>query len=127
VLLIRDTLRFEGIIPAVFSPFNRKLEIDEEGYSETLRFLMSQGVPSLMCAGSTGEGAALAREERKRLVSITVEGADHRVPVIASTGAPRTNETITYTKDAKRCWSRRSARDHSLLCHTEQHRIDRSL
>jgi len=94
-------LRLEGIIPAVITPFTQKYEIDEDGYRETLRFLMAQGVRGLMCAGSTGEGATLTREERKGLISTTVEEAKSRVPVIAGTGAPSTNETVIYTRDAK--------------------------
>jgi len=51
--------------------------------------------------GTTGESATLTPQEHERVVAVTVEVVNKRIPVIAGTGSNSTDEAITFTKHAK--------------------------
>ncbi|MFQ5996582.1 MAG: 4-hydroxy-tetrahydrodipicolinate synthase [Dehalococcoidales bacterium] len=94
-------VKIEGIIPAMLTPFTEKGELDINGIRETVEFFIENGVNEIMCLGSTGEAAALIKEERIKVTETTVRAANGRVPVMVGTGAPTTREVIEQTKEAK--------------------------
>lgn len=94
-------MKVEGIIPAMLTPFTKTGELDVDGIRETVNFLIENRVSEIMCLGSTGEAAALTKEERIKVIETTVEAAKGRVPVMAGTGAPTTREVIEQSKEAK--------------------------
>ena len=94
-------IKVEGIIPAMLTPFTEKGEIDVNGIRETVDFFIESGVSEIMCLGSTGEAAALIKEERIKVTETTVKATNGRVPVMVGTGAPTTREVIEQTKEAK--------------------------
>jgi 4-hydroxy-tetrahydrodipicolinate synthase len=94
-------VKIEGIIPAMLTPFTEKGELDVNGIRETVEFFIENGVSEVMCLGSTGEAAALIKEERIKVTETTVKAANGRVPVMVGTGAPTTREVIEQTKEAK--------------------------
>lgn len=94
-------MKVEGIIPAMLTPFTKAGELDVDGIRETVNFLIENRVSEIMCLGSTGEAAALTKEERIKVIETTVEAAKGRVPVMAGTGAPTTREVIEQSKEAK--------------------------
>lgn len=96
------TMKVKGIIPAMLTPFTEKGEVDGNGIGETVDFLIESGVSGIMCIGSTGEAAALNKEERIEVIETTVKAAKGRVPVMAGTGAPTTKEVIEKSKEAKK-------------------------
>ena len=51
--------------------------------------------------GTTGESATLEYEEHYRVIELTIQVVNGRVPVIAGTGANSTSETIMMTGKAK--------------------------
>jgi len=91
---------FEGIIPAIITPFTKKGEIDEEAFQENIEFLIESGVHGIAVAGSVGEFFSLATEERKRLFETTVAQAKKRITVLAGTGAITTKEAVELTEFA---------------------------
>lgn len=97
-----DKLELNGIIPAIVTPFTDDGELDENSLREHINYLLSQGIHGILVNGSTGEAENLSREERKRIIQITVEEVGGRVPVIAGTGVPSTRTTIELTEDAKK-------------------------
>jgi 4-hydroxy-tetrahydrodipicolinate synthase len=92
--------KFEGIIPAMVTPFTEKGEVNFTGIKENVDFLIENGVSQILCLGGTGEVAALTREECIRIIETTVKATNGRIPVIAGTGAPSTMEVIERTKEA---------------------------
>ena len=94
-------IKVEGIIPAMLTPFTEKGELDVNGIRETVNFFIESGVSEVMCLGSTGEAAALTKEERIKVTETTVKATNNRVPVMVGTGAPTTREVIEQTKEAK--------------------------
>jgi len=83
-----------GIIPPMATPFTATGELDETAVAEQVEFLIGQGVHGLAAGGSTGEGHTLDHAEFKRLIELTVNAADGRVPVIAGIIVDSTRDAV---------------------------------
>lgn len=94
---------FEGILPAIITPFKRNLamDLDLEGLASNIEFLIENGVHGIVPCGSTGESATLSFEEHEEVIAATIETVNGRVPVIAGTGSNNTAEAVRFTKAAK--------------------------
>lgn len=93
--------RFEGAITAMVTPM-RDGHIDEKGLVDMIEFQIGGGVHGIVPCGTTGESATLSFEEHKRVIDLTVQTVNGRVPVIAGTGANNTMEAIELTESAKK-------------------------
>jgi len=93
-------MKFKGLMPAIITPMNQDGEIDLEGLKENIEFYIEAGCTGIVANGSTGEAVNLSREERIAVIKKVVEIAKGKVKVIAGTGAPTTNVTLQYTRDA---------------------------
>jgi 4-hydroxy-tetrahydrodipicolinate synthase len=93
--------RLEGIVVAMVTPFNDDESLDEEGLRAVVRFLVERGVHGLFPAGSQGEFYALAADEWRRVLDITLEIAGGRVLVMAHAGAVTTREAIALARYAE--------------------------
>jgi 4-hydroxy-tetrahydrodipicolinate synthase len=91
---------FEGAMTALVTPFREDC-IDEKTFAELVAWQIAEGTQGLVPCGTTGEAPSLTSSERDRLVRITVEVADRRVPVIAGTGTNCTASSIATTAAAK--------------------------
>jgi len=92
--------RLHGIIPAMITPLAGEEELNEPALRRLVGFLTDGGVHGLLPLGTTGEAWALSRAERRRVLEVTVEETDGRIPVYAGTGAPSTSEVISLNRDA---------------------------
>ena len=94
---------FEGVLPAVITPFRRNLsmDLDLEGLASNIEFLIENGVHGVVPCGSTGESATLSFEEHEIVIEKTIDVVNGRVPVIAGTGSNNTAEAVRFTKTAK--------------------------
>lgn len=93
--------RFSGIYPAVATAFDASEEIDEQAQRRLVSRLIESGVHGLFPAGTTGESSALCADEKKRVVSIVIDEARGRVPVLASAGAITTRECVALAEHAQ--------------------------
>ncbi|MDN5320691.1 MAG: hypothetical protein PWP49_1111 [Thermococcaceae archaeon] len=94
-------MKFEGIFPPGITPFKND-EVDEEKLTEYLDFLIKGKVHGLFMLGTNGEGPLLTFEEKKKVIKITVEHVNGKIPVIAGTGCVSTKETIELSKYAEK-------------------------
>ena len=92
---------FTGSLVAIVTPF-RKGTIDERALSDLIEWQIANGTNGIVPCGTTGESATLTHEEHNRVIELTVEVVNRRVPVIAGTGSNSTNEAIALTQHAKR-------------------------
>ena len=94
---------FEGVYPALITPFKDNLnrDLDLDGLSSNIEFLISEGVHGIVPCGSTGESATLTFEEHEKVTSRAIDAANGRVPVLAGTGSNNTVEAVRFTKAAK--------------------------
>ncbi|RMH04844.1 MAG: 4-hydroxy-tetrahydrodipicolinate synthase [Nitrospirae bacterium] len=91
---------FTGSLVAIVTPF-RHGRIDEPAFRELIEFQIANGTHGIVPCGTTGESATLSPQEHERMVALTVEAVNHRVPVLAGTGSNSTEEALAFTKHAK--------------------------
>ncbi len=90
---------FEGVLPALITPFTEDNEIDEEGLRRNIEFLIDGGVSGIVPCGTTGESATLSVREHEKVIEIAVDCST--VPVVAGTGSNNTTEALELTRFAK--------------------------
>lgn len=91
---------FSGSLVAIVTPFSNG-KFDEKAMAELIEFHIKHGTHGIVPCGTTGESATLTAEEHERVVAVTVEVVNKRIPVIAGTGSNSTEEAIVFTKHAK--------------------------
>ncbi len=91
---------FSGSLVAIVTPFSNG-KFDEKAMAELIEFHIKHGTNGIVPCGTTGESATLTAEEHERVVAVTVEVANKRIPVIAGAGSNSTEEAIVFTKHAK--------------------------
>ncbi|MBI5683244.1 MAG: 4-hydroxy-tetrahydrodipicolinate synthase [Deltaproteobacteria bacterium] len=90
---------FKGSMVAIVTPFKNG-KVDEKALKSLIEFQIKNGTDAIVPCGTTGESATLSYEEHNRVIEITIETVDKRVPVIAGTGSNSTSETIMLTQHA---------------------------
>ena len=91
---------FTGAMTAMVTPF-RNGKVDEGRLREQVEYQIAQGIDGLVPVGTTGESPTLDFAEHERVISLTVEYARKRVPVIGGTGGNATNEAMELHRHAK--------------------------
>ena len=94
-------MTFHGSITALVTPF-KKGKIDEKALQKIVAYQISHGTDGLVPTGTTGESPTLSHEEHHRVISIVVDAAAKKVPVIAGTGSNSTDEAVSLTAFAKK-------------------------
>lgn len=93
---------FTGCGTALVTPFREDGSLDED----TLRRLVSRqvksGVDFLVPCGTTGESPTLSHREHLRIVEITVQEANGRIPILAGAGGYDTAHVIGLVGELKR-------------------------
>ena len=94
-----------GAFTALVTPFTEDGAIDETAFREFVRWQLLAGIDGLVPCGTTGEAPTLTREERERVIELTVAAVAERpwrrrVTVIAGTGTNDTAATIRATRRA---------------------------
>ena len=92
---------FKGSFVAIVTPFKNG-KIDEKKFKELVEFQIKNGTNGIIPTGCTGEAATLAHQEQKRLMKLTCEIVNKRVPVVAGAGSNSTEEAIDLTKYARK-------------------------
>ncbi|HWM83327.1 MAG TPA: 4-hydroxy-tetrahydrodipicolinate synthase [Pseudolabrys sp.] len=93
--------RLKGSIPPLLTPF-RDGAVDEDAYAQLVEMQIAQGSHGILVNGTTAEPATLTIEERNRLVTLAIEVAKGRVPVVAATGSQSLAETRVLTAHAQK-------------------------
>ena len=91
---------FSGSIPALVTPF-RDCRVDEAAFRDLVEWQVAEGSSALVPCGTTGESATLDHDEHHRGVSLCIEAAAGRVPVIAGVGSNDTRVAIANMKRAQ--------------------------
>ncbi len=97
----QDEAMFKGSITALATPFDADGAIDEDAFVRLVEWQIEEGTRALVPCGTTGEAPALSAEEQRRLITLAVETARGRVPVIAGCGTNSTEATIERVRAAE--------------------------
>jgi 4-hydroxy-tetrahydrodipicolinate synthase len=90
-----------GCGTALVTPFEDSGEFDEKAFRALVEWQIEEGIHFLVPCGSTGEAATLTPDEHRRVVEITVEQVNGRVPVAAGAGSNDTRKAIALSKEMK--------------------------
>ena len=93
---------FTGCGTALVTPFRADQSLDEQTLRRLIRRQIPAGINFLVPCGTTGESPTLTRTEHLRVVEITLEEAQHRVPVLAGAGGYNTREVIELARELER-------------------------
>jgi dihydrodipicolinate synthase/N-acetylneuraminate lyase len=93
-------MRFEGIIPAVTTPFGADGEIDRSALDANLAALLDAGVHGLVANGTMGEAGSLSNAERRTVVDAAVAAAGDGVPVVVGISSSTPAAAIALANDA---------------------------
>jgi 4-hydroxy-tetrahydrodipicolinate synthase len=90
--------RLSGCGTALVTPFSTNGSIDEAALRAFVDWQIEEGIHFLVPCGSTGEAATMTLEEHCRVVSIVVDQAKGRVPIVAGAGSNDTHKAIELSK-----------------------------
>jgi 4-hydroxy-tetrahydrodipicolinate synthase len=97
---VKETTMFRGSIPALVTPF-RDEAFDEAVFRDFVEWQIAEGSHGLVPCGTTGESATMDGVEQARVISVCVDQAKRRVPVIAGCGSNSTRIVIGHMKAAE--------------------------
>jgi len=98
----RNSVGWQGAIPAVITPFDEKGRIDRQAFIENADRQFEAGATGILVGGCTGEFWALSADERVQLYELGREAAAGRGIVFAGTGAVTVDETVRLTNAAEK-------------------------
>jgi 4-hydroxy-tetrahydrodipicolinate synthase len=93
-------VNWNGVMPAVTTPFNQDLGVDHRFLAEQCRWLLDNGCTGIVALGSLGEGATLSFDEKQEVLRTCIKAAQQRGPVVASISALTTSESVALARAA---------------------------
>ena len=91
--------KIRGSIPPIITPFVNG-EVDYRTYASLIEHQIKNGSHGILVNGTTAEPSTLTIDERNKLISVAVEVANGKIPVIAGTGSQSIIETKILTNHA---------------------------
>jgi 4-hydroxy-tetrahydrodipicolinate synthase len=91
---------FAGAGTALVTPFTRSGDLDETALRRLVKRQVEGGIDFLVPCGTTGESATLSAVEQERVIAITLEESDGKVPVLAGAGSNDTRAAVEKAKAA---------------------------
>jgi 4-hydroxy-tetrahydrodipicolinate synthase len=91
---------FDGVFPAMTTPFHDDESIDFETLQANARRLEEAGVDGVVPVGTTGESATMTHDEHVEVIEAVVEAIED-VPVIAGSGSNNTREALELSRRAE--------------------------
>ncbi len=93
-------MNWNGVMPAITTPFNQDLGVDYRFLAEQCRWLLDNGCTGIVALGSLGEGATLSFDEKQEVLRTCIKAAQQRGPVVASISGLTTSEVVALAKAA---------------------------
>ena len=93
-------MSFKGSFTALCTPFRDGL-VDEVALRRLVEFQIAGGTDGLVPCGTTGETPTLDRDERRRVIAITVEQNRGRARVVAGGPGNDTRASVEAAREAK--------------------------
>ncbi len=92
---------FHGSLVALITPFKNG-KLDENALEHMVEWHIKNGTDAIVPAGTTGECPTLTHEEHMRVVELTAQVANGRVPVLAGAGSNNPVEAVALTQAAEK-------------------------
>jgi 4-hydroxy-tetrahydrodipicolinate synthase len=92
-------MKLRGCGTALVTPFKHDGSIDEPALRDLVRWQVESGIDFLVPCGTTGETPTLSHDEWLRVVDLTIEAAEGRVPIMAGATSNNTSEAVAKAKE----------------------------
>ena len=96
-----ERVLFQGVMPALVTPFTPERKLIPGAVRALMDFELSRGVRGFYINGSTGEGPVLSRSLRMAMTDAAVEAAAGRGVVIDHVGAPDFEDALALAGGEK--------------------------
>ena len=90
---------FTGCGTALVTPFQPDGSLDESAFRSLVHRQIEAGIDFLVPCGTTGESPTLSRHEHLRIVELTIQEAQGKVPVLGGAGGYHTAEVIELGRE----------------------------
>ena len=97
----RERILLRGCGTALATPFSADGSIDEKALRAFVEWQVTEGIHFVVPCGSTGEAATMSGDEHRRVVDITIEQVNGRVPIVAGAGSNDTKKAIALSKEMR--------------------------
>jgi len=94
------TMNWTGVMPAITTCFDEKLNIDHEFTARHVAWLIDNGCTGIVTNGSLGEGGTFTLEEKNALWKTVVDAVGERVPVVAAIASMTTADACVQAVEA---------------------------
>lgn len=95
------TIKWEGVFPALLTPFTENDQIDFDLFAKNLQAQSKAGVNGVIIGGSLGEASTLTNEEKKQLFLKAKEVLPKDIPVVINIAAQATKVAVTLAQEAE--------------------------
>jgi dihydrodipicolinate synthase/N-acetylneuraminate lyase len=92
---------WSGVMPAMTTPFDRKLAVDHPFLAQHAAWLLGNGCTGLVMLGSLGEGATLEHSEKVDILKTAIRVAAGKMPVVAAISSLSTANAVRLAKEAE--------------------------
>ena len=94
--------QFRGTYTVLITPFTADgQDVDVPALQRLVNWQIEQGIQGLIPLGSTGEFLSMTPDERQQVIETCIKTANGRVPVLIGTGAERTDDCVSLSKEAQ--------------------------
>lgn len=93
---------FQGILPAISTPFDAEGRFCADAFERLLDRCYSAGVDGMYVCGQTGEGLQQSAAQRKLVAEVAVKASPKNKTIIIHVGAMSTGEAVELAKHAAR-------------------------
>jgi dihydrodipicolinate synthase/N-acetylneuraminate lyase len=87
-------MKWQGVVPAITTPFKPDLSVDAELLRREVEALVEAGCTGVVALGSLGEGGSLSFDEKKVVLRLCREALGSRAALVAGVAALTTAEAI---------------------------------
>lgn len=92
-------LKLRGCGTAIVTPFKSDGAVDERALRSFVEWQVTSGINFLVPCGTTGETPTLSHDEWLRVIDITIEVVNGRVPIVAGATSNSTQEAVAKAKE----------------------------
>ena len=93
---------WQGIYPALLTPFTKNDEIDYPMFQKNLDAQLAAGVAGIIIGGSLGEASTLTRAEKSEFLTYCVKSVNCKVPVIINVAEQSTKVAVEMAQEAEK-------------------------
>ena len=93
--------KWEGVMPAITTQFDVNGNLDLNTFKINLSHQINSGVNGIILGGTLGEASTLTNQEKQRLLAVTLDEINGKIPVIINVAEQATVEAIRFAQKAE--------------------------